>query len=109
MDQQQVQKIVASELEERYSYSFPEQFQDTIEEYLVEPFEANFLIESTRDFESYWIVADLIPESPGEGHLLIYSPAEDLFGLAYKGNLSENGAGIFIGLFGSLGQALENA
>ncbi|MBP6401764.1 MAG: hypothetical protein KA281_06735 [Bacteroidia bacterium] len=109
MDQQKIQKIVAAELEERYSYGFPEQFQDTIDEYLVEPFEASFLNESTRDFDRFWVVGDLIPESPGEGHLLIYSPEEDLFGLAFKGNLSDDGAGIFLGLFGSLAQALENA
>ncbi|HRH67304.1 MAG TPA: hypothetical protein PLU53_13455 [Bacteroidia bacterium] len=109
MDQQKIQKIVAAELEDRYSYSFPEQFQDTIDEYLVEPYTASFLIESTRDFETYWVVGDLIPESPGEGHLLIYGPEEDLFGLAFKGNLSEDGAGIFVGFFGSLAQALENA
>ncbi|MFN8143106.1 MAG: hypothetical protein U0073_01695 [Bacteroidia bacterium] len=109
MDQQKIEKIVAAELEERYNYSFPEQFQDSIDEFLVEPFEANFLSEETREFDKYWVVADLIPESITEGHLVIYCPEEDLFGLAYKGNLEENGAGIFIGLFGSLGSALENA
>ena len=34
MDQQKIEKIVAKvELEERYNYSFPEQFQDSIDEF----------------------------------------------------------------------------
>lgn len=109
MDQQIIENILEQELAERHSFNFPERFHETIDEFLVEPYEAKFLNEETRGFETYWVVADLIPESETEGQLIIYNDVADLFGLAFKGNLYEEGAGILTGFYGSLGDTLENA
>ena len=85
MNADQIKKILNSELQERDSFDWPEEWAEKIEEYLIEPFEGNFYLPETGDFEDFWVLADLDPENPTDGLVLIYDVETDLFGLGKKG------------------------
>lgn len=108
MNVEKITKIVQAELDERFSFDWPESWAETIDEFIVEPFEGNFFNPESQEFEDFWVVANLMPDSPDEGLLIIYDVDTDLFGLASKGELFDDGSGEMIGLFGTLGIALEN-
>lgn len=108
MQASQISKIVAAELSERDSFEWPPMWAEQIEELIEEPFEGNFLNPETGEFEDFWVVANLQPDSLSEGLLIIYDVDTDLFGLASKGDLFEDGSGEMIGLYGTMAIALEN-
>lgn len=108
MTSQQISKIVANELSERDSFTWPIDWADRIEEFIVEPFEGNFFNPETQEFEDFWVIANLEPDSLTQGHLIIYDVETDLFGLANKGELFDDGSGDMIGLYGTIAISLEN-
>ena len=103
-----ITKIVNAELAERDSFEWPETWQDRIEEYIIEPFEGNFFNPISQEFEDFWVVANLESENPDEGYLIIYDVDTDLFGLALKRELFDDGSGEMIGLYGTMAVCLEN-
>jgi len=108
MDARQISKLITSELEERDSFDWPEGWSEQIEELLIDPIEGNFFIPETLEYEDFWVVADLEPDKDENGLLLIYDVDSDLFGLARKAELFNEGSGELIGLYGTIGITLEN-
>ncbi len=108
MEAQQIVKIVSEELKERNSFEWPESWAERIEELIVDPFSGNFFNPETQQYEDFWIVANLDPENMMTGYLVIYDVDTDLFGLATKGDLFEDGSGLVVGLYGTFAKTLEN-
>ncbi len=108
MEAEQISKIVSAELSERDSFDWPVDWSERIEDFIVHPFEGSFFIPESQEFEDFWVVANLDPESLNEGFLIIYDVETDLFGLASKGDLFDDGAGEMLGLYGTLAITLEN-
>ncbi len=108
MDAKQISKLVSAELEDRDSFDWPEGWSEKIEEFLIDPLEGNFFIPETLEYEDFWVIADLEPEKDENGLLLIYDIDTDLFGLAKKLELYNEGSGELLGLYGTIGITLEN-
>lgn len=108
MEAKQISKLIESELAERDSFDWQMGWSEQIEDLIIEPFEGNFFVPETMEYEDFWVVADLEPEKEENGFLLIYDVDTDLFGLARKAELFNEGSGELVGLYGTIGIALEN-
>ncbi len=108
MEAHQISKIIQNELEDRFGFDWPEDWSEKIEECIVEPFTGSFFNPETQVFEDFWVIANLQPESLNDGYLVVYDVDTDLFGLAGKGDIFDDGSGELIGLYGTLAKALEN-
>ncbi len=108
MEAKQISKLIEIELAERDSFDWPQGWSEQIEELIIDPFEGNFFIPETMEYEDFWVIADLEPEKDDKGLLLVYDVDTDLFGLARKAELFNEGSGELIGLYGTIGITLEN-
>lgn len=108
MESKEIRDIVELEIEDRESFEWPEYWSDRIMDCIIDPFEGSFFNPEIQDLEDFWVVADLEPGNKTEGYLVVYDADSDLFGLAEKLEIYENGSGLLTGLFGNLLNALES-
>jgi hypothetical protein len=108
LESKEIRDIVELEIEDRESFEWPEHWSDRIMDCIIDPFEGSFFNPEIQDLEDFWVVADLEPGNKTEGYLVVYDADSDLFGLAEKLEVYENGNGLLTGLFGNLLNALES-
>lgn len=77
--------------------------------HLIEPYKKNFFNPIVNVEEEHWVVFDEDEDDENVGYLIIYSESENAFGLATKTNINNaKKIGTFIGIYGSLADAIDS-
>ena len=109
MDSSSVYSIVLAEIKNEHAFENLHGIDyNNIKDYLVMPYQMEFINPIDENIEKHWVVLDEDMNDQHGGYLIFFSSINNMFGLAIKGNnKGHTNTGTNIGFFGSFIETLN--